>query len=188
MEMISEKAALRTAVKNRTAALTQEEMNRQSAAVCMRLAQTSEFINAGTVLVYSAMKGECDPGLLADIAYGMGKRVAYPRCEGNELGLYVGDTHQLTEGAFGILEPDDSCEKTDMSEVDFAVIPGVAFDRNGGRLGRGRGYYDRLLKGTGAVKAGICFNEQIVDNVPMDAHDGRMDMIAAEKWDLLLTK
>jgi len=188
MDMISEKAALRAEMKSRIAEMTQEEMNRQSVAVCMRLAQSSEFINADTVLVYKAMKGECDPALLADIAYGMGKRVAYPRCEGDELGLYIADEGQFIPGMYGILEPDDSCERIDMAEVDFAVIPGVAFDRNGGRLGRGKGYYDRLLKDSKAVKAGICFNEQIVDSVPMEVHDGRMDMIAAEKWDILLTK
>ena len=188
MDMISEKAALRAEMKSRIAEMTQEEMGRQSVAVCMRLAQSSEFINADTVLVYKAMKGECDPVLLAEIAYGMGKRVAYPRCEGDELGLYIADEGQFIPGVFGILEPDYSCERIDMAEIDFAVIPGVAFDRNGGRLGRGKGYYDRLLKGSKAVKAGICFNEQIADRVPMDVHDGRMDMIAAEIWDILLTK
>ena len=180
--------ALRAEIKSRIANMTPEEMHRQSVAVCMRLAQSSEFINADTVLVYSAMKGECDPRLLADIAYGMGKRVAYPRCEGDELGLYIADEGRFIPGVFGILEPDDSCERIDLADVDFAVIPGLAFDKTGGRLGRGKGYYDRLLRGARTVKAGICFNEQLVDNVPVEAHDGGMDMIAAEKWDLLLTK
>ena len=188
MDIISQKAALRAEIKNRIASMTREEMSRQSIAVCMRLAQTCEFIKADTVLVYSAMKGECDPRLLADIAHGMGKRVAYPRCEGDELGLYIGDEGHFIVGAFGILEPDDSCQRISVADVDFAVIPGMAFDKKGGRLGRGKGYYDRLLKGAKAVKAGICFNEQTVDRVPMDMHDGRMDMIAAENWDILLTK
>ena len=188
MDIISEKKALRAAIKNRIAAMTREEMRRQSIAVCMRLTQTYEFINANTVLVYSAMKGECDPRLLADIAHGMGKRVAYPKCEGDELGLYIGDESKFIPGAFGIPEPDDSCERIDMAEVDFAVIPGVAFDKNGGRLGRGKGYYDRLLKDSKTVRAGICFNEQMVESVPMDIHDGRIDMIVAENWDILLTK
>ena len=188
MDIRSEKMALRAEIKKTIAAMSHEEMRRQSIAVCMRLAQSSEFINADTVLVYSAMKGECDPRLLADIAYGMGKRVAYPRCEGDELGLYIADEGRFVPGVFGIPEPDGSCERIDLADVDFAVIPGLAFDGKGGRLGRGKGYYDRLLMGTKAVKVGICFNEQLIHRVPMDVHDGRMDMVVTEKWDLLLTK
>lgn len=188
MDILGEKAALRAEVKNRISAMSPEEMLRQSVAVCMRMAQSSEFINADTVLVYSAKKGECDPRLLAEIACGMGKRVAYPRCEGNELGLYIAEAEQLIPGAYGIQEPDETCQRVDIAEVDFAVIPGVAFDKQGGRLGRGKGYYDRLLKDAKAVKAGLCFNEQLVEQVPMESHDGRMDMIVAEKWDILLIK
>ncbi len=175
-------------MKRTIAVMLPEEMRRQSIAACMRMAQRSEFINADTVLVYSAMKGECDPVLLADIAYGMGKRVAYPRCEGDVLGLYLADGGQFTPGVFGILEPSEGCQRIDITEVDFAVIPGLAFDKQGGRLGRGKGYYDRLLKGAETVKAGLCFNEQITESLPMEDHDGRMDMIIAEKWDILLIK
>ena len=188
MDIQREQAALRAEMKSRIAELTPVEIRRQSIAACMRLAQFGAFIKADTVLVYKAMKGECDPALLADIAYGMGKRVAYPRCEGDELGLYIADEGQFVPGVFGILEPDDSCKRIDVAEVDLAVIPGLAFDEKGGRLGRGKGYYDRLLNGMKAVKAGVCFNEQLIGRVPMDVHDGRMDMIVTEKWDLLLTK
>ncbi|MBQ3131067.1 MAG: 5-formyltetrahydrofolate cyclo-ligase [Clostridia bacterium] len=180
MDIKDEKTALRAEMKSRIAAMSHDEMTRQSITACMRLTQSSEFINADTVLVYKAMKGECDPQMLADIAYGMGKRVAYPRCEGSELGLYLADEGQLVSGVFGILEPDESCQRITIDEVDFAVIPGAAFDKQGGRLGRGKGYYDRLLKEAKAVKAGLCFNEQLVERVPMESHDGRMNMIAAE--------
>jgi len=180
MDLANEKAALRAQMKSRISAMTAEQMQRQSMAACRRIARLDAFINAGTVLVYAAVKGECDPALLAQTARRMGKRVAYPRCEGNELGLYIGEAGGLVPGAFGIPEPDAACQRIDIGEVDFAVIPGVAFDKQGGRLGRGKGYYDRLLEGAGAVKAGLCFNEQLVDRVPMEAHDGRMDIIVAE--------
>lgn len=180
MDIISEKKALRAEIKQRTAELSMEERNRQSVAVCMRAAQLSGFINADTILVYSAVKDELDPILLAEIARGMGKQVAYPRCEGDELGLYIVKDGHLTSGSFGIQEPGDTCRRIDIDDVDFAVVPGVAFDKQGGRLGRGKGYYDRLLRETSVVKAALCFNEQMTEQVPMEAHDGRMDMIITE--------
>ncbi len=180
MEIRSEKAALRAEIKKKTAELSAGEMRRQSIAACMRAAQLSGFINADTVLVYSAVKDELDPILLAEIARGMGKQVAYPRCEGDELGLYIVKDGHLTSGSFGLQEPDDTCRRIDIEDVDFAVVPGLAFDRQGGRLGRGKGYYDRLLREASAVKAALCFNEQLTEQVPMEAHDGRMDMIVTE--------
>ncbi len=188
MDIRSGKKALRAEMKKIIADLPEEEIRRQSIAACMRAAQCSQFINAETVLVYSAVKGEIDPVLLAEIARGMGKQVAYPRCEGEELGLYIAKDGHFVPGVFGIPEPDDTCRRIGVDQVDFAVVPGLAFDRQGGRLGRGKGYYDRLLENTAAVKAALSFNEQLTEYVPMEEHDSRMDMIITEKWDILLTK
>ena len=188
MDKLWEKKAIRTKIRQSIAVLSYEEMERQSAAACEKLIGNKSFAEAKTVLVYSAVRGECDPARIADAAAKMGKRVAYPKCCGDDLALYIANQSQLSIGAYGILEPIQGCQRIDISEVDFAVIPGVAFDRHGGRLGRGKGYYDRLLKDANAVKAGLCFNEQLLKNVPMEPHDGRMDMIAAEKWDILLIK
>ena len=85
----------------------------------------------------------------------------------------------FTVGAFGVLEPNGEAF-TDYASIDLAVIPGVAFDNEGNRLGRGKGYYDKLLhktKNTSLYKLGICFDFQKVDFVPTDAHDIRMDEV-----------
>lgn len=188
MDIFSNKAAVRAIIKERLKAMTACEMERQSAAACRRAVNSSAFQSAKTILVYSAMPGECDPAYIAEQARRRGKAVAYPKCENGTLGLYLAEPGQLKAGAYGIYEPDESCERIQAGCVDFAVIPGLAFDLDGGRLGRGGGYYDRLLGNMQAVKLGLCFNEQLLDRVPMAAHDCKVDMIAAEKWDILLIK
>lgn len=131
-----------------------------------------------------------------------GKKIVLPKvisdCE-MELREYDGDA-DLEVGSFGIMEP---CGKlfTDYEDIDVAVIPGMAFDKDGNRLGRGKGYYDRFLNAAGkrgvkekcesgkgvnekrenrkgnTYKIGICFPFQFVDAVPADEHDNRMDMV-----------
>jgi len=87
----------------------------------------------------------------------------------------------LIKGPYGIMEPKASCCERSAARMDLIVVPGVAFDRRGGRLGRGAGYYDRLLgKAKKVVKIGLCFREQIVKKVPMKAHDVRMDRVITD--------
>lgn len=93
-----------------------------------------------------------------------------------ELRLYTGP-EDLTVGAYGIEEP-TGARFTDYAAIDLIVVPGVAFDRDGNRLGRGKGYYDRLLpRIPSAYKIGICFPFQLVDEVPAEPFDIRMDEI-----------
>ena len=106
------------------------------------------------------------------------KRILLPVVKGDdlELRLYTGDDC-LTEGAFHIDEPTGTAF-TDYAAIDLAVIPGVAFDRRGNRLGRGKGYYDRLLpRIPTAYKLGLCFPFQLLDQIPAEAHDIPMDEV-----------
>ena len=93
-----------------------------------------------------------------------------------ELRVYTGPG-DLATGAYGMEEPTGALF-TDYDAIDFIVVPGVAFDRNGNRLGRGKGYYDRLLpRIPSAYKAGICFPFQIVEEVPAETFDIHMDEV-----------
>lgn len=105
------------------------------------------------------------------------KRILLPVVVGDDLELrvYAGDD-SLRTGAFHIAEPAGEAF-TDYAAIDLAVIPGVAFDRRGNRLGRGKGYYDRLLPRLTAYKIGVCFPFQRVESLPAEAHDVRMDEI-----------
>ena len=87
----------------------------------------------------------------------------------------------LKKGAYNIMEPKAFCEKRLASQMDVIIAPGVAFDKNGGRLGRGGGYYDQLLRKTRkVVKIGLCFREQIVKKVPMKARDVKVDRVITD--------
>jgi len=107
----------------------------------------------------------------------------FPKIEGERLTIYRMSSGSLwTTGPYGIREPDPgSWRKASPEEVDLAVIPGLAFDAAGGRLGRGKGYYDRLLGDPAfrGIKVGLAWEWQIVGEVPATAHDIRMDLVLA---------
>lgn len=87
----------------------------------------------------------------------------------------------LKKGAYNIREPRAFCKERPAGRMDIIIVPGVAFDKGGGRLGRGGGYYDRLLrKAKKVVKVGLCFREQIVKKVPMKAHDVKVDRVITD--------
>ena len=144
-----------------------------------QLRQHPRLINADTLLLYSALQDEVPTQSLLDELVAQGKTVLLPRVVSDtdmELRQYTG-LQDLQVGAFGILEPTGKLF-TDYEKIDVAVVPGMAFDKEGHRLGRGKGYYDRFLRLLPKTyKIGICFSWQLVDNVPTDEHDILMDQI-----------
>ena len=126
-----------------------------------------------TIAVYSPLPGEVDPSTV--IARHLDIRWVYPKVSGHQLTFHTGEN--LTTGSFGILEPHHDTPEVPLREIDAFLCPGLAFDHHGGRLGRGRGFYDRLLAGArpDSIKLGICFPEQLVENTFSEAHDIRMD-------------
>ena len=144
-----------------------------------QLRQHPRLTNADTLLLYSALQDEVPTQSLLDELVAQGKTVLLPRVVSDtdmELRQYTG-LQDLQVGAFGILEPTGKLF-TDYEKIDVAVVPGMAFDKEGHRLGRGKGYYDRFLRLLPKTyKIGICFSWQLVDNVPTDEHDILMDQI-----------
>ena len=128
-----------------------------------------------TVAIYSALPGEVD---LTAVRQGHAHlNWVYPKVIGHHLTFHSGD--QLHPGAHGILEPAAGSPEVPLSEIDAFVCPGLAFARNGGRLGRGRGFYDRLLAQArpDALKVGVCFPFQVVPDTYPEAHDVKMDAV-----------
>ena len=127
------------------------------------------------IAAYSPLAGEVD--LSTVIRLHPGIRWVYPKVSGHHLTFHSGDDHRL--GAFGILEPHHESPEVPLQQIDAFICPGLAFDKNGGRLGRGRGFYDRLLAQArpGALKVGICFPEQLVPDTFSEAHDIPMDEV-----------
>lgn len=146
---------------------------------CEVLPQHPRIIDSRTILVYSALPDEVPTQALLDLLVKQGKTVLLPRVISDtdmELRCYTG-RHDLQEGAYGILEPNGALF-TDYDTIDVAIVPGMAFDTEGHRLGRGKGYYDRFLARVPYLyKIGLCFSWQIVDCVPHDEHDIVMDEV-----------
>lgn len=131
------------------------------------------WVQARTVLLYKAVAPELSVVGLANAAWRAGKRVLFPRVAGpGALALHeVGSWGQLAPGRFGIPEPSAALPIVDSGVVDLAVVPGVAWDAEGHRLGRGGGYYDRLIPRLGGPAWGVGFDCQRVERLPREAWD-----------------
>ncbi len=150
-----------------------------SGPILRKLAVHPKFMEAKTVLLYHSLPDEVDTHDFVRF-WSSRKCILLPTVKGKEIELHrfqAGDS--LLEGPFGIQESMGEVF-TDYQDIDLAVIPGVAFDRQGNRLGRGMGFYDRLLtrlQNCHIYKLGVCFDYQKVENVPTDEHDVPMDEV-----------
>ena len=133
------------------------------------------FRASNTILLYYSLKDEVDTHHFIE-KWSARKHILLPVVQGDELEIRsYASPDDLAAGAYGILEPQGETF-SDYAAIDLAVVPGVAFDTSGARLGRGKGYYDKLLpKLTAAYKIGICFPFQIVNEIPMEEFDVRMN-------------
>jgi 5-formyltetrahydrofolate cyclo-ligase len=137
---------------------------------------TPEWAAARTVLLYHHKGPEFSVSSLANAAWRAGKRVVFPRVVGpGALALHVvAGWEGLVPGAFGLREPGPGALQVVPAEVELAIVPGIAFTRDGDRLGQAGGYYDRLLPQLGGPAWGVCFDCQIVAAVPLEGHDQRV--------------
>ena len=134
--------------------------------------------DARVVAAYAALPGEPD---LHPMDWVEQRTLLLPRVDGEDLVFHaVRAPEDLQSGTFGVMEPDPAkCPVSDPRQADIVFVPGVAFTAEGLRLGRGRGYYDRLLAALpeSALKIGVCFPCQVVDSIPMEPHDEAVDLV-----------
>ncbi|MDO4296075.1 MAG: 5-formyltetrahydrofolate cyclo-ligase [bacterium] len=139
---------------------------------------------AEAIFLYASIRHEADTWELARLWLKQGKRLAFPKVHGKEMSFYwVSSLDDLEVGCMKILEPKPDCEKAEGERAEKApmLVPGVAFDWKGARIGYGGGYYDRFLaEHTKHEKIGYAFDFQMFETVPMDAYDCRMDRILTE--------
>ena len=176
-----DKGEVRKMMRERKRAVPMEEKLRRSDAILHRLEELPLFREARVVLLYWSMSDEVQTHRFVERWY-REKTVLLPCVDGDELRLrrYTGPDCMVEGPQFGISEPTGP-EWTDLAAVDLIVVPGVAFDRQGNRMGRGRGFYDRLLKSTpNAVKCGVAFDFQLLDEIPTEPHDVKMDFVSSE--------
>ena len=169
--MSDDKTALRA--KMRGILRKHEESTARSACLADHLRNWAAWQSSATIAAFSALAGEPD---LLDPWPGS-KRVALPRVVGEALEFrWITGREALVPGAFGIREPSPDAPSAGAA-FDLILVPGLGFDRRGHRLGRGKGFYDRFLAVASGVRVGVCFGEQIVDEVPREAHDLAMDFL-----------
>jgi 5-formyltetrahydrofolate cyclo-ligase len=178
------KQRIRVQARSQLAAIRPEERKRSSIQVVERLLERLEWQKAERILGYLALKDELDLSGALEDAMRAGKTVALPRFVPEEnaycAAVVAGSFGSLPIGAFGIPEPAAGGPVLPLKQLDFVLVPGVAFDPGGRRLGRGKGFYDRLLadvNSANCVKCGIAVDEQIVAGIPAEAHDIAMNYI-----------
>ena len=139
-----------------------------------QLAALPQYREANVVMAFAAMPSEPDTdGLFARLER-YGKTLVLPRLErGAIVPALMGGAFRV--GQWGIREPDGPA--VDPDSIDLLVVPGLAFTLGGDRLGHGKAYYDRFLPGLRAATVGACFSEQLVDELPVEAHDVRLDLV-----------
>jgi 5-formyltetrahydrofolate cyclo-ligase len=146
-----------------------------STAVCRRLATMTVLREARTVLSYLAFRNEIDLDPLFEFLPGIDW--VLPRIEGERLVLHTYQPDDLVPHAFGMLEPSADAPRVDPVDLDVVLVPGVAFDPRGGRLGFGGGFYDRLLVRTSAIRIGVTYDQCMPEELPCAPHDQRMDWV-----------
>ncbi|MBC8325704.1 MAG: 5-formyltetrahydrofolate cyclo-ligase [Verrucomicrobia subdivision 3 bacterium] len=179
MEIKERKSAVRAEMS--AIRIRPEERTAASAAACNRLRDSKEFRSADTILIYAPLPDELDVSpLMTDE-----KRFCFPRYQANRLyvAAQVASKRELIPGKFGILEPPSDATEILAGEIALVILPGVAFDENCRRLGRGRGFYDRWLIDIAGHKIGVGFDHQLIDAVPCELHDVKLDSVVTPgRW------
>lgn len=157
-----------------------KNLSRFSTTIRKKLLLRKEFKKAKTIFFYIPIKNEVD--ILSVIKKSFkNKNVLVPKIEGEEMHAYkINSLDDLVMGKFQTPTAKENCEKVNPKEIDLILVPGIAFDKKGLRIGFGKGYYDRYLKKINAPKIALAYDFQIHENIPGEIHDERVDLIITE--------
>lgn len=181
------KGPLRAEARARLRAISPAERDAAAAAIARRIWTVPEIASARSLLLYASLPEEVPTDEVAREASRRGVAIIYPRClpEMRAMTLHVlGDVDGLSAtGSYGIREPDPSCALVEVRDIDAALVPGLAWDRAGGRLGRGAGYYDRLFADPAwrGFRCGTYFAVQEIPGLPADPWDAPLDAVVTER-------
>ena len=176
-----QKSACRALARKALGALSPEQRKGASRTICETLVKRDAWQKASSVLLFAPMADEPDVWSLVELAIASGKTVALPRfvaADGQYEAASIQDPlSDVGAGKFGILEPAAHCKAAELNRLDLVLVPGVAFDWHRRRLGRGRGFYDRLLAEVSGTTCGVAFDQQMVEAIPVEPHDVRLNCI-----------
>ncbi len=193
MPLLPTKSSLRAALKPILNSISQANRTLSSHQISEHLLRSERYTSASTILAYAALPSELDLDPFINTALEDGKRVCIPAIDWARKTMQPAvienlDT-DLETGRYGVRSPRDRCPLVEPQNIDLILVPGLGFDRDLNRLGRGAGFYDRMIESlietlgtasTRPVLVGVCFNCQIVERVPTQAHDFPMDRIITQ--------
>jgi 5-formyltetrahydrofolate cyclo-ligase len=180
--MREEKKRMRKQIRKDRRALDPTERKLWDASIEAQVLARAEYQKANTVFCFVSYGGEPETrGILEDILR-QGKQLAVPRCMENGImeAVLLNDLEDLESGMYGIMEPKAGLPVVAFKEIDFAVVPALAFTPDGERLGQGGGYYDRFMAETSAFTCGICYRQFVVPHVPVEHFDQKVQAVVCE--------
>ena len=179
MSVNIKKAALRKHLLEKRDATSAELRDISSKRIHQNIKQISSYANSQNIACYFPIGSEIDTrDIMLDIVQ-QNKNLLLPRIVNDNLEFYIVENlEKLEKGSFEIMEPKDSCTKAE--KINCVLIPTVGVSTSGVRLGYGKGYYDRFLTSTNAVKISLTYSKQIVKSIPSDSHDIKIDWIVTE--------
>lgn len=179
------KEDIRNRVKARKSLLSAMEKAQAAMTVFNLLERSAAFALADKILLYHSLPDELSTREFLERWSGR-KRFFLPRVNGLNLEILPYDRSRMALGAFHIEEPQGD-ETVDISEIELVIVPAVAYDRRGNRVGRGKGYYDRLLAETRATKVGVGYDFQLLDEeIPAEPHDVAVDMVITDRHRIVI--
>lgn len=180
MSIDEKKKEIRKKIKQLKKDISLDVKKLRSCKILEKLENNETFLNAKTVMLYWSMDDEVYTHDFV-LKWACQKKIILPCVNGSLLDLRIfKGMENLVEGeGFGILEPSGDLF-TDIESLDLIIVPGVAFDKNNNRMGRGKAYYDKLLRTTDCNKIGLCFDFQLLDSVPINEYDVKMNSILTE--------
>jgi len=184
--LVKDKKRIRKMMKSFLKNMGVEERERRSRDVKEKLLSLGIYKKAKTILFYASREDEVDTFSIMREALKASKRVLLPRIEGEDLRIYEIKNldRDLEKGVYDIFQPKKNRPPVEnLKEIEVVVVPGLAFDREKNRLGRGKGYYDRFLKRlpSDTLKIGICFSFQLLDCLPHTSDDFKLDKIITDR-------
>lgn len=184
---ISEKQKMRIELSARRAEISSESGQSFSEKICLNLEKLATYRYAEGFLFYYPLKNEVDiRPALEKLLKKPGRRVYLPRCHKGSEGLMdyyeITSVDDLEAGAFGVMEPKAGCRiEKDFSQNTVCIVPAIAYDKEGHRIGYGKGYYDRFLRRFKGTKIGVVFSELVFDTLPRGKYDNAVDILITEK-------
>ncbi|MCY2930732.1 MAG: 5-formyltetrahydrofolate cyclo-ligase [Planctomycetota bacterium] len=188
----AQKKQLRSQMQQALLAMTSEQVSQASEALCRRVTALPEFVQAASVMVFIPIAGEVATLGIAQAAWAAGKTVLAPKIVWNTHEMVALPCRSFQEGMvtarYGLLEPREGTPHRP-DAIDLVIVPGLAFDRHGRRLGRGAGFYDNFLATPGlrAVTCAVAFDRQLVRAVPAGRYDWPVQMLVTDTQVLRFT-